>query len=85
MELVLTHQEIEPLPIITVNNIHNKPMGLLTSEYKAVAKSKYSKLNRQSLFGIRQAVKSRFYNSHCVAEVTIKISLFLIIFLAMFA
>jgi hypothetical protein len=85
MELVLTQQNAEPFPINKFNSIHNKPLGLLTSEYKAVAKSNYHNFNKQSLFGMRQAVKSQFYNSTCVAEVTLKLSLFLILFLMIFS
>ena len=85
MELVLTNQEIEPLPISEHEIIHNKPMGFLTSNYKACTSIDSLNYSDHTLFGKRQNIKSCFYNSQCAAEVTLKVSLFLIVFLAMFS
>lgn len=84
MELLVTTEDLEPLPSQEIS-VHNKPMGLLTSSYKNVVSSNYKNLNHQSLFGKRQAIKNCFYNSNCAAEVTLKVSLFLIVFLALFS
>ncbi len=84
MELLVTTEDLDPFPKQSLS-VHNKPMGLLTSNYKSIVDSNYKKSNKQTLFGKRQAIKSCFYNSQCAVEVTLKVSLFLIVFLALFS
>ncbi|PNQ75271.1 hypothetical protein C1T31_03830 [Hanstruepera neustonica] len=83
MELLVTTEDLDPFPKQSLS-IHNKPMGLLTSNYKSVVNSNYRNLDEKSLFVKRQSIKGCFYNTNCAAEVTLKVSLFLVIFLIMY-
>ncbi len=84
MELVLTNQEIESLPISEHEIIHNKPMGFLTSNYKACTSIDSLNYSDHTLFGKRQNIKSRFYNTESNVDFTLKIALFLTAFLVFF-
>ena len=84
MELVLTNQEIEPLPISKQEIIHNKPMGFLTSNYKSCATIDRLNYSKQSLFDKRQTIKSQFYNTESTVDFSLKIILFLTAFLLFF-
>lgn len=79
MELVITPVDLEPLPKPRQEVIHNKPMGLLTSNYKAIAKQNLKASNANSIFGIKQRVKSSQYQTNCHAEAILKLSIFLIL------
>ncbi|GAA4268183.1 hypothetical protein [Hyunsoonleella aestuarii] len=78
MELVLSSENVEPLPR-QKEDLIVKPSNFLNSSYKNVVESNYSKMNSNSLFGIRQSVKSHFFVSSSVAATAIKLSVFLTI------
>lgn len=80
MELLLKVDDLEPLPN-PKSNIHNKPMGLLTSKYKEIVNSNFKNSNEHSLFGNRQIIKRSFYRSSSFASAACKLSLFLLVFL----
>ncbi|RKE98336.1 hypothetical protein [Ichthyenterobacterium magnum] len=78
MELVLTSQDLEPLPKQVFIKDISKPEGLLNSNYKSIVKRNYNTLNSTSVFGIRQHIKSRQYNITSSIETVLKLSVFVI-------
>ena len=80
MELVITTQDLEPLPQ-KENDAVNRPLGFLNSNYQQVVKSNFSKMNSNSIFGIKQRLKSRQFNTSCSVETILKVSLFFVAFL----
>ncbi len=76
MELVITSQDLEPLPKQNEELIY-KPLGFLTSNYKQMVRSNFNKVNSHSIFGIRQRIKSRRFSSNSSIETILKVSLFL--------
>lgn len=79
MELVITSVDLEPLPKPKQEVIHNKPLGLLTSNYKEIAKQNLKASNANTIFGVKQRVKSSQYQSYCHTEAILKLSIFLIL------
>ncbi|WP_431137237.1 hypothetical protein [Psychroserpens mesophilus] len=77
MELLIT-QELEPLPIRHLETEFETPEGLLNSNYKKVVKCNLNNLNSNSIFGIRQRVKSRQYQFTSSIETLLKVSVFAI-------
>ncbi len=83
MELVLTTEDLEPLPK-QQDDLITEPSGFLNSEYKSVVKHSLNNISSKSIFGIRQRIKSRSYITSCVAETTIKLSVFLTLIFLIF-
>jgi len=81
MKLVFTSQELEPFPKHYEGPV-NKPLGFLTSEYKQIVKRNFNNINSPSLFGVRQRIKRLQYRTNSGIETILKVSLFLIVFLA---
>ncbi len=77
MELLVTSQDIEPLPE-TGLSVHNGPSGILNSKYKAIVKKNFSSLRKPSLFSIKQRLKSKQYSTCCSMGAILKISLFVV-------
>ncbi|WP_055445113.1 hypothetical protein [Lacinutrix himadriensis] len=80
MELVITSQDLEPLPTQEKDTV-NKPLGFLNSNYQQIVNSNFSKVSSNSIFGIRQQLKSRQFNTYCSIETVLKVSLFFVAFL----
>jgi len=80
MELLITSQDLEPLPIQKVELV-NKPLGFLNSKYKQLVKRNFNKKNSRSVFGIKQQLKSKQFNTPCSVETILKVSLFFVVFL----
>ena len=80
MELVLSTKNFESLSN-QKEDLVNKPSGFLNSQYKNVVKHSYKNQKATSIFGIKLRVKSRSYVVNCVAETTLKLSLFLTVML----
>ena len=77
MELVVTSQELEPLPLGGFAPGLIRPEGLLNSNYKSVAESNESNTQSSSIFGIKQRVKNRLYYNFTSSIATIlKLSVF---------
>ncbi|SDR92363.1 hypothetical protein SAMN04515667_1000 [Formosa sp. Hel1_31_208] len=76
MELVITSQELEPLPIHKLSTTFERPEGLLNSNYKAVVKCNLTNTELNSIFGIKQLVKSRQYQFTSSIETLLKLSVF---------
>ena len=82
MELLITSQDIEPLP-----KKINKPFvfnndGILTSTYKEEINENFFHSNPKSLFGIKQKVKSKQFNAFCSVNAILKLSVFAVILIA---
>lgn len=84
MELVLKTEDLEVLPEPRVIEKHVRPIGLLNSNYQKVAKQNLNNTSSQSIFGIRQRIKSRQYQTELSIEAILKVSVFVIIFLVIF-
>ena len=83
MELVLSSENVEPLPSQNEDCII-KPSNFLNSSYKNIVKQNYTKKNNRSVFGIRQHMKSHLFNSPSTTETALKLSLFLGLLLLIF-
>ncbi|MDU8885239.1 hypothetical protein RXV94_03640 [Yeosuana sp. MJ-SS3] len=84
MELLLTTEDLEPLPEPKVSQENWRPQGLLNSNYKSIADHNLNNTSSHSIFGIRQRVKSFQFKSAPGIEALLKISLFAIVFLVIF-
>ena len=78
MELVLTTQELEPLPKRRLLVAPTQPGGLLNSNYKNIVRCNYNTTKSTSIFGIKQRVKSRRYQFASSIDTILKLSVFLI-------
>jgi len=77
MKTVITTQDLEPLPM-SGNDFVNQPSGLLNSNYKQLVKRNFKRMSSRSVFGIRQRMKSRQFNTCCSIETILKVGLFTI-------
>ena len=78
MELVLSATDLDPLPERkSVSNVI-QPEGILNSNYKQVVKENFKSNSSQSIFGIRQRIKSRRYQFTPGIDVILKVSVFVI-------
>ena len=85
MELVLTREDLESLPEPRVFEKQLKPAGLLNSNFKSIAKHNLSNPNSQSIFGIRQRIKSSQYQFTSSIATVLKVSVFATIILTIFS
>jgi hypothetical protein len=79
MELVLTHQDIEPLPKQIKEPFIFKNEGLLSSTYKQETCNNFFHSNPKSIFGIKQSVKSNRYQLTSHIDTILKLSVFAIV------
>lgn len=85
MELLLTEQDLEPLPEFNEFVQHVKPEGILNSNYKKLIRKNLNNRASQSLFGIKQRLKSRQYRFTSGAETLLKVSAFTTIIITIFS
>ncbi len=85
MELLLTDQDLEPLPEPNTFSQHAKPEGILNSNYKKLVKRNLSNITSQSLFGMKQRLKSSRYRFTSGAETILKVSAFATIIITIFS
>ena len=78
MELVLTQNYIEPLPKEKRKSFIFKNEGLLISNYKEETSKNFFHSNTNSIFGIKQIVKSRQYQFTSHIDTLLKLSVFVI-------
>jgi len=78
MELVLTQQELEPLPKQKRETFVFKNEGLLTSSYKKGIRNNFFHSSPKSVFGIKQRIKSKQYQFTSSIETILKLSVFVI-------
>lgn len=84
MELVLKTKEIKSVSKPRIIEKQTRPEGLLNSNYQKVVASNYNNITRDSIFGIKQYVKSRQYQEELSVEAVLKVSVFVITFLLVF-
>ncbi|NMH88496.1 hypothetical protein [Flavivirga algicola] len=85
MELLLTDQDLEPLPESNSFLEHTKPQGILNSNYKKLVKRNLNNITSQSLFGVKQRLKNSRYRFASGAETILKVSAFTTIIIAIFS
>jgi len=82
MELVLTQMDIEPLPKQKREAFVFKNEGLLTSNYKEEIQDNFFHSNPNSVFGIKQRIKSNQYQYLPSIDAILKLSVFAIAIIA---
>ncbi len=88
MELALTLQDLEPLPIRKhriKETIHLESKGILNSNYQNIVRKNYIDLETSSLFSIRQRIKSRQYQITSGIDTILKLSVFVTVFILIFS
>ncbi|GAA3609555.1 hypothetical protein Q4Q39_17065 [Flavivirga amylovorans] len=85
MELLLTEQDLEPLPEPKNFIAHTKPEGILNSNYKKLARKNLGHITSQSLFGIKQRLKYSKYRFTSATETLLKVSVFTGIIITIFS
>lgn len=78
MELVLTNVDLDPLPKTKVVPEITSTEGLLNSNYKQVVKCNFKNGRSQSIFGIRQRIKTTRSLFTPSIDVILKVSVFAI-------
>ncbi|WP_338357018.1 hypothetical protein [Yeosuana marina] len=84
MELVISRQGIETAFEPREVEEYIKPEGILNSNYQIVAKSNLENIEANSVFGIRQRVKSYHYRTTSGVETLLKVTVFVILYLLIF-
>jgi len=56
-----------------------RPEGILNSNYKALVRNNFKHMKSNSIFGVRQAIKSRQYVSNSSIDIILKLSVFAIV------
>lgn len=84
MELVLTTEDLEPLPE-QQEAIIVKPSGFLNSEYKSVVNDSLNNTSSKSIYGIKQRIKNRQYQFTSAIETVLKVSTFMVIIMIIFS
>jgi len=83
MDLESSTQELESESVPGVFT-HNKPLGILNSNYQNDVNHNFTNENKSSLFSTKQRLKSRRYNLCYRVETTLKVSIFFIALLVAF-
>ena len=78
MELALTQNYIEPLPKKKREIFTFKNEGLLNSNYKNETSENFFHSSPKSIFGIKQSVKHRQYQSTSSIDTVLKLSVFVV-------
>lgn len=79
MALVITPSKLKQFPEREVAVKIERPEGLLTSNYKSVAACNFKNFNSNSIFGIRQSIKSRQLQYTSSIDTILKLSVFAIV------
>ena len=85
MELVLVHQEIEPLPRKNSEPFIFNNEGILSSAYKKEIQNNFFQSSPKSVFGVKQGVKSFQYQYTSGIGALLKLSVFAIAIIAVFS
>ncbi len=85
MEFVLKTQELESLSEPIGFEEHTTSGGLLSSNYQNVVNINFKHTKANSIFGIKQRVKSYYYRTNSSIETILKVSVFMILYLIIFA
>ena len=84
MELVLSHQEFEPLPKQKRESFVFNNEGILSSAYKEETRDNFFQSSPKSVFGAKQRIKSFQYQYTSGIGAILKISVFAIALIAVF-
>ena len=79
MEALVLQQDLEPFPKRPNVMLVFKNEGLLSSTYKQETINNFFQSNPQSIFGIKQRVKSMQYQSTSYVVAVVKLAVFAII------
>ncbi len=79
MRTIVFNKQVEPLPLKKEPSVIETYEGILTSNYKQVAKANFFQSETDSLHRIRQNVKSRLYNYSSGIEAALKLSVFAVV------
>lgn len=85
MEIVLSHQEFEPLPKPKKEPFIFNNEGILSSAYKEKTKHNFFQSNPKSVFGVKQRIKSFQYQYTSGIDAFLKLSVFAIVVMAVFS
>ncbi|MCK0110403.1 hypothetical protein MWU58_13965 [Flavobacteriaceae bacterium S0825] len=85
MELVLSHQEFEPLPKKKREHFVFNNEGILSSAYKEEIKNNFFQSSPKSVFGVKQRIKSFQYQYTLGIDAVLKLSVFAIAIIAVFS
>ena len=85
MELVVSRQGIERAFEPKKVEEYIKPEGILNSNYQIIAKSNLENIEANSIFGIKQRIKSYHYRTTSSIETILKVSIFMILYLVIFS
>ncbi|NND51826.1 MAG: hypothetical protein HKN54_05430 [Flavobacteriaceae bacterium] len=78
MEALVLRKEIEPIHIRKKNPVNYKYEGILNSSYKLKARRNFFDSDPQSIYGIKQRVKSWQYGYTSEVDTLLKLSVFAI-------
>lgn len=84
MEIVLTHQEFEPLPRQKREPFIFNNEGILNSVYKEEIQDNFFNSNPKSVFGAKQRIKNFQYQYTSGIDAILKISVFVIALIVAF-
>ena len=85
MELVLSHQEFEPLPKKKRESFVFNNEGILSSAYKEEIKNNFFQSDPKSVFGAKQRIKSFQYQYTSGIDAVLKLSVFAIAIITVFS
>lgn len=86
MEFVLKSQQLESLSESELIGFekYKTSGGLLSSNYQNVVKSNFNHIDTNSVFGIKQRLKSYYYRTDSSIETILKVGLFVILFIIIY-
>jgi len=84
MELALTIEDLESLPKQQEDFIV-KPLGFLNSKYKNIVNESLNNASSNSIYGIRQCIKSSQYQFTSAIETVLKVSVFTVLIMMIFS
>jgi hypothetical protein len=84
MELVVTRQDLKREFKHKVVEEFIRSEGLLNSNYQRIAKENLEDIEADSIFGIKQRIKSYYYSNTSSIEGFLKVSVFMILYLLIF-
>lgn len=82
MELVLTKVDFDPLPKQKKESFVFKNEGILTSNYKEEIQGNFFNSSPNSVFGVKQRIKSRQFQYSPSIDAILKLSVFAIAIVA---
>jgi len=86
MELIITNTKSQSLSKRRIIEKESQPEGILNSNYKQIVNQNLKSASPNTVFGIKQRVKSlQFQTTSTAAETLLKLSIFTVAFLMIFA